>query len=527
MAVAPFSDSSLARLYNGFWSQSGLRMAGFSDQALQLPPGAVTYHDIFEAKYVTEYLEQYVDSHIYQSTSLRARISFGFSVIGMQKHDGVWHVESRGGQSIRARKIVVATGHTSRPMMPTLPGKGEFSGPIIHQRDFGKASNEIFDSTSISNVTVLGGGKSAADMVYNAVKAGKKVAWIIRQDGEGPAAFSAAAGKGPYKNGPEIAATRMMSTLSPSCFSEPSWLSSLVHGTARGRRILAQIWLGADEACRKTADFEKRKDARSGFAGLQSSTAIFWCTGPIGMIQHEDFWDTIAKNVSVFRHNILHLRERCIVLDDESEVPADALFCGTGWNPEYPFLSKGQTVDLGLPHANEDDPPDVARKWESLLKAADDEVIARFPQLADPPPFYKRRQNSTATRLYNCVAPLSDDSILFLGNVYLSNAFRTAEAQAIWATAYFDGNVVLPTREKSERDIAYMAAFSKRRYPSHGATGNYFHMDLVGYSDRLLQDVGLVSHRRQWWWQDFFYPCLASDFSHIKDEYLAKFGQHY
>ncbi|KAI4205456.1 MAG: hypothetical protein LQ350_000499 [Teloschistes chrysophthalmus] len=248
-------------------------MAGFSDQKLQLPHDAQTYHDIFEAKQVTEYLEQYVDSHIYQATFLRARILFGFHVISIQKLNGVWHVESLGGQKIRACKIVVATGHTSRPSMPIVPDKEQFLCPIIHQKDFGKTSDEIFDSTFLCNIAVLGGGKSAADMVYTAVKAGKKVAWIIRQDGEGPAAFSAAAGKGPYKNGPEIAATRMMSALSPSCFSEPSWLSSLVHGTARGRRILAQIWLGADEACRKAADFEKREGARSGFAGLQSSTA--------------------------------------------------------------------------------------------------------------------------------------------------------------------------------------------------------------------------------------------------------------
>ncbi|KAL8726312.1 MAG: hypothetical protein Q9166_006790 [cf. Caloplaca sp. 2 TL-2023] len=502
-------------------------MAGFSDRTLQLPPGTETYHDIFEAKYVTEYLEQYVDNHVYQETSLRTRILFGFSVVSLQKTDRLWHVEGHHGQRIRARKIVVATGHTSRPMMPTLPGRKEFLGKIIHQKDFGKASREIFESSSRANIAVLGGGKSAADMVYISVKAGKKVAWIIRQDGEGPAAFSAAVGKGPYKNGPEIAATRMMSTLSPSCFSEPNWLNSLVHGTKRGRHIIAQIWLGADEACRKAADFEKRQGAQPGFAGLQSSTAIFWCTGPIGMIQHDDFWDTIAKNVSVFRHNILELRERCVVLENHSEVPADALFCGTGWDAQYPFLSKKQIVEFGLPHASEDDSPDVAKKWASLLQAADDGVVARFPQLADPPTFFERPRNTTATRLYRCIAPLSDDSILFLGDVYLSNAFRTAEAQAIWATAYLDGHVALPAQEKAERDIAYMAAFSKRRYPSHGATGNYFHMDLIGYSDRLLQDVGLVSHRRQWWWQDFFYPCLASDFSHIKDEYLAKFNGHH
>lgn len=65
----------------------------------------------------------------------------------------------------------------------------------------------------------------------------------------------------------------MMSALSPSCSTEPNWLSSLIYGTERGRRIIAQVWLGADEACRREADFEKREGARDGFAGLQSNTA--------------------------------------------------------------------------------------------------------------------------------------------------------------------------------------------------------------------------------------------------------------
>ncbi|KAL8729918.1 MAG: hypothetical protein Q9181_004833 [Wetmoreana brouardii] len=498
-------------------------MAGFSDQAIELPPGTETYHDIFEAKHVTKYLEDYVDSHIYNGKSLRGHIIFGFTVTGLEKVAGLWQIRGSGGQRITARRVVVATGHTSHPTMPALPGKDSFSGSIIHQKDFGKASREIFEDVSRPNVMVLGGGKSAADMVYSSVKAGKKVSWVIRQDGEGPAAFSAAAGKGPYKNGPEIAATRMMSALSPSCFTEPSWVNSVIHGSSRGRRIIAQIWLGADEACRKEADFQKREGALPGFAGLQSNTDIFWCTGLLGMIQHDDFWDTIARNVSVFREDIMELRERSVVLRNGSRVATDALLCGTGWNPQYPYLSKAQSVEFGVPHAIEDDPSEIARKWERLLQAADAEVIARFPQLMDPPVFFKRPQNTTATRLYNCIAPFSDNSIIFVGDIYLSNAFRTAEAQAIWATAYLDGNIVLPPQDQAEKDIAYMAAFSKRRYPAHGATGNYFHMDLVGYTDMLLRDVGMVSHRRRWWWQDFFYPCLASDFTQIKDEYLEKF----
>ena len=254
--------------------------------------------------------------------------------------------------------------------------------------------------------------------------------------------------------------------------------------------------------------------------------SIFWCTGPLGMIQHDDFWDTIAKNVSVFREGITEMYEHSIVLSNGCKIATDILLCGTGWDQQYPFLSTEQCVQLGVPHAREDDPPEAAQRWDLLLQAADDEVVARFPQLADPPTFFKPPRKTTATRLYNCIASLSDDSILFLGGIYLSNSFRTAEAQAIWATAFLDGKVKLPPQKQAEREIAYMTAFSNRRYPSHGATGNYFHMDLIGYTDKLLQDVGLVSHRRRWWWQDFFYPCLANDFSHIKDEYLTKVDCH-
>jgi dimethylaniline monooxygenase (N-oxide forming) len=245
------------------------------------------------------------------------------------------------------------------------------------------------------------------------------------------------------------------------------------------------------------------------------------------MIQHEDFWDTIAKNVSVYRSDIRNMQTDSIILQDGSEVKSDVLFCGTGWSEHYPFLAKDQIMEFGLPHVpgdeeGEEDVKESAR-WESLLKAADQQVITQFPQLAHPPPHFKRPTKTTATRLYNCIAPLGDKTIAFLGDIYLSNSFRTAEAQAIWATAYFDGEVELPPREEAEKEITYMAAFSKRRYPSHGASGNYFHMDLVGYTDKLMQDVGLVSHRKGCW-QDLVLPCLASDFKGIREEYLSKCG---
>ena len=68
-----------------------------------------------------------------------------------------------------------------------------------------------------------------------------------------------------------------------------------------------------------------------------------------------------------------------------------------------------------------------------------------------------------------------------------------------------------------------MNAFSRRRYPAHGAIRNYFHFDLVGHTDKLMSEIGLRSHRKGSWWSDLMSSCLASDLKNIKSEYVSKF----
>jgi len=252
-------------------------------------------------------------------------------------------------------------------------------------------------------------------------------------------------------------------------------------------------------------------------------TRSFWYTGPLGLAQHDDFWDALARNVHVYRNDISSMKPHSIVLDDGSEIPVDVLLCGTGWKSDYPFFSKKQAHSLGLPHSPEEDSPEDAKLWKYLLESADQRVLAEFPILGSPPPHRKPEVPTTTMRLYNCIAPLEDLSVVFLGRAYLSNSFRTAEAQAIWATAYFDGNVKMPSLEQAQRDVAYMNAFSRRRYPSHGAAGDFLFFELIWYTDKLLGELGLKSHRKGWW-ADWVEPCLATDFKGVKDEYRGKCG---
>lgn len=87
------------------------------------------------------------------------------------------------------------------------------------------------------------------------------------------------------------------------------------------------------------------------------------------------------------------------------------------------------------------------------------------------------------------------------------------------------GHLTLPALERMQQRVAYMNAFSRRRYPSRGQNGDCVFFELIWYTDFLLAEVGLKSHRPSWWkWAYWVEPCLARDFAGIKEEYKRKFG---
>ncbi|MCJ1391350.1 monooxygenase [Xylographa bjoerkii] len=169
------------RSYDSFWTQWTVGTAEFSNISMPRPPKDALYYDFFKAKHTAKYLENYVDQQKHAGRTLRDRIEFGIEVQSLQKHEGQWLISIKneiGGSTriLHTLKLIVASGLTSVPRMPLLPGQDKFGGPIIHQEAFG--SSNLLSSPHIQDITVLGGGKSSADIVYSAVKAGKTVSWI-------------------------------------------------------------------------------------------------------------------------------------------------------------------------------------------------------------------------------------------------------------------------------------------------------------------------------------------------------------
>jgi len=239
------------------------------------PPEEDIYYELFKAKHTTQYLESYVDYQKHAGKTLRERIRFGIEVQSLEKEETGWRVdvkerESGKMQTLKTGKLVVASGLTSIPKMPSLPGKENFGGHILHQEDFG--SSNVLSNPNVKTVTVLGGGKSSADMVYAAVKAGKSVSWVLKEsDTTGPGFFMSPKGMGPYKNAFEIGMTRLAATFTPSFLNGDSWWTRFLHGTKPGVALMRAFWNAVDGDARKEARFEGR-DNSQGFEKLSPHT---------------------------------------------------------------------------------------------------------------------------------------------------------------------------------------------------------------------------------------------------------------
>ena len=256
---------------------------------------------------------------------------------------------------------------------------------------------------------------------------------------------------------------------------------------------------------------------------------IFWLNATSGILNREDFWETIAPNVRVYLDDIVEVDKKIIRLKKGDEIATDVLLCGTGWDEaSFTFLEPHDLVRLGLPHLHKDEPFEESRMWAQLEQQADSEIIQQFPILANPPKHLQKPSPLTPYRLYNGIGPLNDDTIAFIGYSIVTNHFQGVECQAIWATAFLDKNITVPSSSSlldKQREVAKSIAYNKRRYLSHGQLGNNFSFESNFYLDKLLHEVGLESHLKgASTFRKYFVPRTARDLAGLKDEYLAKYG---
>ena len=139
---------------------------------------------------------------------------------------------------IETKRLIIATGLTSEPLMPKLPGKETFHAPIYHTSQFAKAEKGL---GPYKKITLLSGAKFSWDIACAYASAGVSVDWIIRESGHGPC-WMMPNRLTPLKIIPELLLqTRLVTWLSPSIFANAAGFGSVYeffHRHWLGRKIV-------------------------------------------------------------------------------------------------------------------------------------------------------------------------------------------------------------------------------------------------------------------------------------------------
>jgi dimethylaniline monooxygenase (N-oxide forming) len=188
------SDSSVggvwsaSRIYPGLIADSVAAIFDYSDFPMDEELGISKWADL-PAEKVHEYLEKYVDRW-----GLRGGLRLRTTVLRAVHEGKGWRLEfetrTGGGKEAKREtmvcdKLIIATGTSSTPSLPDGIEWSKFDGTIIHSKDVG-LKHQLLTSAIVKRVTVVGGNKSAVDVVNMCAMAGKEVDWVIRKEGFGP-----------------------------------------------------------------------------------------------------------------------------------------------------------------------------------------------------------------------------------------------------------------------------------------------------------------------------------------------------
>jgi cation diffusion facilitator CzcD-associated flavoprotein CzcO len=516
------------RIYPGLKSNNMLGTYEYSDFPMDTKsfgvepgehiPGAVVH------RYLTAYAQRF---GVYERTRLNTRVETAEE----DKERSEWTLsvtDTKTGtkSSLKTKKLVIATGLTSQPHMPTFTGQDAFESPLFHIKDFAAHASTL---ETARHAVVLGGAKSAWDAAYAYAEAGATVDMVIRPSGRGPV-WMAPAYVTPLKKWLEkLVHTRLLQWLSPCIWgSEDGYggIRGFLHSTWAGRKFVDAFWaiLGADVVALN------KFDSDPALAPLKPWHPAFWVGSGLSILNYpSDFFAHVrAGTIRVHHAEITHLSPRTAHLSTGEKLDADVFVCATGWDSRLPLtLRRADRGDQGADDA-------------ALVAKADEAILAAFPRLRAQPDINTPSPSSSPSaveqqkqppHLYRFIAPPSTfpfslssppPNLAFAGLCTTISTPLVAQAQALWIVAYFASSLTRgpsSTAQATWVSVLY-ARFGRWRYPlGYGARVPDFVFDALPYVDMLLRDVGVKVKRKGGWWREVTEPYGPADYRGLVGEW--------
>ncbi|KAI0886567.1 cofactor FMO1 FAD enzyme [Annulohypoxylon maeteangense] len=437
---------------------------------------------------------------------------------------GGWHLEIVGKPPIECTKLIYASGATSHPVVPTWP-TDNFRSPVIHSSELGSHLDAL---NKIGSATVIGGAKSSYDTVFFLLNAGKKVNWIIREDGSGPLAIMPPLLFGSV-NTMDIVTSRFVTLMGSSIMSTDGIGHQFFQRTLLGRFIAWVFWLVVNWIADRHAGYSKSENAKK-LRPMPHGNGIFWAHAGLGAASVPLFWKTFhAGDCSVHRTDIDSLRENNIIsLKDGTQFSSDYLILCTGFDKSFQVFDEKLQQECGLM-------PDPAQKdrWAKLESDAEEKVDELLPAIANSPLTSKQfdREKTAGGRkllhgpsrhyrrlIVPSLAAQGDRSVYFPGFIHSIYTPVVSEVQALWGVAFLLGMHNPPGEEEMEREVAEWNVWSRKRYVAQGKKHAYAIYDFLPYIDLLLKDLGINPHRKTGFF-NMFNPSYPSEYKGLIDEF--------
>ncbi len=447
---------ALSRAYPGLRANTAKETYSLTDYPY---PASTSGYPVAEE--VRAHLESYADNF-----GLNPHISFNSEVVRLEEIDD----GGRQGFSMTVRStadnrkedqdkrdthefayVIICSGAFSTPLMLDLPGRETYRGLVRHSSEWTHPA-----VADVRRVVVIGGGKSALDCAAWAAREGKtstlvfrKPHWMVPR----------------YLPGGARSDLRFISRFIEMFVNYPMrpWDEKLLHGP--GKPLVWLWWSFMSAVVPRVLGMPKHMVPEHKLpVGFES----------VGQV--DDFFDLLnAGAISAIRAGVKGFYETGVELDDGTQIEADLVIMGTGWQRDMSFLSE-----------------ELRSKVYSN---------GRF-------------------HLYRRILPPGQQRLAFVGFFPTLTCPLSSEVGAHWAAQLFTGNMSLPSTEEMDQAIELLENWARERVPEQEDgvfTGPY----IGHYVDELMRDMGMPTMRTSNFLKEYLGSFLPSRYATLGEELKA------
>ncbi|KAM0227808.1 hypothetical protein ACHAPO_011185 [Fusarium lateritium] len=467
-------------------------------------PGAILH------RYLTDFAKHF---DIYDKVQFHTAVD-----LVERNEDAGWRLtvtSPAGSRFINAAKLVLATGLTSTPNMPSYKDAELFDAPLFHAKEFCKEAPNL----KVKKAIVVGGAKSAFDVAYALVHDGAEVDLIVRPTGNGPVWIAPPFVTPLKKRLDQLLNIRWMTWFSPCPWGEADGypgVRDFLHGTALGRLIVNGFWKALSGDVISANGYDSHPELQK----LKPWHSAYWIGSGLSILNYDTPLFDLVKQGKIRVHidDIERLEPKRAILTSGKVIDTDAIICSTGWKKESTI--KFAEDELGLPYS-----PDKKR---ALSKAADAQVLSLYPGLKSQPELNVKAKEANPLRYYRFMVPsqmVKTRDLAFSGMISTVSTATCATIQGHWIAAFMAGKIrSIPSSDKEITDeIMLHTQWGKWRFPcGYGADLPDMVFEGLPYCNMLMKDLGLNTHRKGSRYAELTSPYLPADFKGLVEEFMEK-----